>query len=198
MDKFLRVLREFIPEFAWRVDTLHLYNYLLPHIRVRVFLRGIRRSILEMVPDPLPPFGCRGLRAALGNFRNLVRATLTGQQQQNLKDYEQLITTMYNVAQVKLGDLVVVALDRAKNRTYKMQVQVNRCPTLTTSNVYLFIMSVTCVVRNLLAYMALLCPSPCKVWPSSGWGGGGKSGSSEQLDWKTNNSILRAICPPVG
>jgi len=149
MDNFVRVLREFIPEFVWQVDKLKLLDYMVPHMRVRVFLRGIRRSVLEQVPAVLPPFGSVSLRAVLGQFPNAVRSCFTTAQKQNIVDYELLILDMFNRQLAALGDVVVIALDRAKGKTYKQQIQVNRCPTLTTNNTYLFILSVTDVVRSL-------------------------------------------------
>ena len=40
MTKFVKVLRERLPEFMWSVDTLKLEQYKVPHSRIRVFLRG--------------------------------------------------------------------------------------------------------------------------------------------------------------
>jgi site-specific DNA-cytosine methylase len=38
MGLFVRTMEKFCPEFAWRVDTLHLKEYMWPQLRVRVFL----------------------------------------------------------------------------------------------------------------------------------------------------------------
>jgi len=149
MNKFVRVLQQFIPEFVWQVDKLKLSDYMVPHMRVSVFLRGIRRSVLEQVPPVLPPFGGVNLRAALGKFPNAVRSSFTKPQQRNMLDYERLVRNMFTKSLVVFGDVVVIALDRAKGKTYKQHVQVNRCPTLTRKNTYLFILSVTDVLCSL-------------------------------------------------
>ena len=68
VNHFLAVLRMFIPEFSWCVDKLVLSNYKLPHTRVRVFLRGIRRTVSDSVPKCLKPFGSLALRDVLGHY----------------------------------------------------------------------------------------------------------------------------------
>ena len=85
MTMFLRILREFVPEFTWRVDTLAATQYMCPQTRARVFLRGMRRIIASLVPPPLPPFGKRSLRSALGRLPNTPRCSFTGPQRKNLK-----------------------------------------------------------------------------------------------------------------
>ena len=50
--KYLRVLREQLPEFSWETCICKAVDYMLPQTRVRVFIRGIRRCISDKVPTP--------------------------------------------------------------------------------------------------------------------------------------------------
>ena len=148
MTQFLRVLHAFIPEFAFRVDTLDLRDYLCPQGRVRVFLRGLRRSILEAVPAPLKRFGTRTLRDVLGSFPNVLRSSLTLPQQDNLRVYEQMITTKVLGKCLELADVVVMHLDRNPHNEYGTTISRNISPTLTCKNNYLLIMSVSDVFHQ--------------------------------------------------
>ncbi len=64
-SKFLRVLQKWVPEFTFKIDVVHLTEYVCAQNRIRVFLRGVRRSIAESVPPVLPSFGKRDLRESL-------------------------------------------------------------------------------------------------------------------------------------
>ncbi len=149
MDMFLIILREFLPEFAWRVDTLRLTEYMIPHTRVRVFLRGVRRRVADTVPDPLPPFGSRPLREILGEFPCTPRSALTPPQQENLVAYERHIMRLAEEGKVKPEDIIVFPVDRAENRTFKQNMTINNCPTLTTTNQYLFVADVGSIISGL-------------------------------------------------
>ena len=84
MDMFVRVMETVCPEFAWRVDMLHLVHFYRPQSRVRVFLRGIRKVLAPAVPPPLKAFGRCELRDALARSRNTPRSVITGPQRTNL------------------------------------------------------------------------------------------------------------------
>ena len=78
----MKVLDLFLPEFSWRIDTLALSDYMRPQTRVRVFIRGLRRSVAESVPRCLPPFGKCTLRNVLVHaWPTHPRWRLTQQQQ---------------------------------------------------------------------------------------------------------------------
>ena len=62
MNKMVRILKKYIPEFDLRVDILHAEDYKCPQSRTRVFLRGIRKNVAAVVPNPLAPFGRRLLK----------------------------------------------------------------------------------------------------------------------------------------
>ena len=141
MSIFVSVLQKFMPEFAWSVDILKATDYLLPHTRVRVFLRGIRKEIAAVVPAVLPPFGSRTLEEALGDFPNCVRTDLSEPQQNNLKKFEMMIVDCLKEGKINRDDLVVVPVDRADNKTYDQNMTINAAPTLTCHNAYLFILS---------------------------------------------------------
>lgn len=148
MDKILRILRMFAPEFLWRVDVLCARDYLLPQTRKRVFLRGLRGTLATAVPAPLPPFGQRHIRDVLGKFPCTPRLSLTMPQQSNVVYYEQIVGTMFAEGKLQKTDIVVVSMDRSPGREYKTMVTINASPTLVTGNRYLFAISVQCVVEG--------------------------------------------------
>ena len=87
-EKVLHVLKREVPEFEWTVDTLDAQDYLLAQRRVRVFLRGTRKSIMSM-PPCLPPFGKLKLRDALNSeFPNVNENHLTPSMRANLQTYQ--------------------------------------------------------------------------------------------------------------
>jgi site-specific DNA-cytosine methylase len=88
MDKFVRVLSHFCPEFSFGVSKLRLVDYKSPQTRIRVFLRGFRKCFCPTLPPVLPPFGQADLHSALGNFPHTPRGTLSGPQQMNLRKME--------------------------------------------------------------------------------------------------------------
>ena len=148
MSKFLRVLSNYLPEFAWKVDILKATEYMLPQTRVRVFLRGIRKLISNTVPPCLPPFGHRDIRECLGDFPYTPRSAYTGPQQRNLKQFEQVICRRVREGTLEMDDVVFVSVDRSEDRIYKQIITVNAAPTLTTHNVYLVVLSVGDVVQS--------------------------------------------------
>ena len=147
MSKFLRVLRKHMPEMHWCVETLSATDYALPHTRVRVFLKGLRKVIGPM-PWCLRPFGKKHLREFLGAYPHTPRHYFASNQQRNIKDYEDTIRTMVEDGELNREDVVVIAADRAKDKVYKQQITINNCPTLTTKNVYLVVLSVTLSIWN--------------------------------------------------
>jgi hypothetical protein len=145
---FLRVVEACIPEFHWSVDVLHLTDYLQPHTRVRVFLRGCRKVFCTRVPPALKPFGSRTLRECLGAYPHTPRSHYSQNQQINLLVYEANIKDMVKDGTLSLDDVVIVAADRAEGLTYRQQMTVNVCPTLTCHNTYLTVLSVKDVVLD--------------------------------------------------
>ena len=120
-----------------------------PQTRVRVFIRGIRRCIAEVVPAPLQPFGQACLRDVLGHFPAADRTLLTQNVQLNLESYENHIKSMFALGEVYPTDLAVVCSDRAEGREYGQTICINIVPTLTTQNTRtLFVMSVGDVVEE--------------------------------------------------
>ena len=94
-DHWMKILSVFLPEFSWRIDTLALSDYMRPQSRVRVFIRGLRKSVAESVPPCLPPFGKCTLRSVLvQGWPNYLREHLTQQHQKNLVDYEAIIRNL--------------------------------------------------------------------------------------------------------
>ena len=148
---FLKVLRKYCPEFDWVVDKLELVNYLHPQTRVRVFIRGLRKVICQCVPPPLQSFGRRSLKEALGLSPYTPRNVLSVPQQQNLKDAEAEAKKLHAAGKVNLCDLIVVPVDRSwdEDIQYNASLSVNQCPTLTTHNVYLFVLEVGDVINNI-------------------------------------------------
>ena len=143
-DHWLKILSVFLPEFSWRIDTLALSDYMRPQTRVRVFIRGLRRSVAESVPPCLPPFGKCTLRNVLVHaWPTYPRWCLTQQHQKNVADYEAIIRNLYHAGKALLDDICVVALDR--DTPFYM---INQVPTLTCNNRYLFLISVADVINQ--------------------------------------------------
>ena len=145
----MKVLDLFLPEFSWRIDTLALSDYMRPQTRVRVFIRGLRRSVAESVPPCLPPFGKCTLRSVLvQGWPSCPRDHLTRQHQENLVDYEEIIRNLYQAGKALPGDICVIALDRAKGKVFRQNYRINQVPTLTCHNRYLFLISVADVINQ--------------------------------------------------
>ena len=148
---FLRALRKFCPQFSWRVDRLELVNYLLPQTRVRIFIRGMRTVIAPSVPDPLPAWGRMDLRSFLAaKMPHTPRTSFSKPQQQNIQDSEAMVQTLVKQGLLSMDDLVLTAADRSHSEEiiYESKLTRNVCPTLTTHNTYLLIMSVKDIVNN--------------------------------------------------
>eukprot|EP00973_Karenia_brevis_P082759 11471178-Karenia_brevis.AAC.1 len=142
MSRFMYALNTHIPEFAWSHSTLDTTQYALPHTRVRVFLRGIRKSLANVVPAHLPPFGNTPLRMILGKFPHTPRTDFTESQQVNLLGYEASIRELVRAGTIQRNSVVVVPADRANDKTYSQSIVVDASPTLTCHNCYLVVMSV--------------------------------------------------------
>ena len=71
------LLETLAPEFAWRWDKLIASDYGLPQTRQRIFIRGLRKTILGQVPAPMPAFETPKLSSLLGNFPNVSRDAMT-------------------------------------------------------------------------------------------------------------------------
>ena len=143
-DHWMKILAVFLPEFSWRIDTLALSDYMRPQTRVRVFIRGLRRSVAESVPPCLLPFGKCTLRNVLVHaWPTYPRWCLTQQHQKNLVDYEAIIRNLYHAGKALLDDICVVALDR--DTPFYM---INEVPALTIKNRYLFLISVADVINQ--------------------------------------------------
>ena len=148
MDKFVRILRTWIPQFVWSVDTLCLESYRLCQSRTRVFLRGVRKILAESVPPPLKPWGYGNFRDSLGGFPNAELSELTRPQQRNLKAYERKIKEMVRAGKLSMEDIVTVALDRSQDGVFQQGIYRNKAPTFTCRNRYMFLISVKDVVGN--------------------------------------------------
>ena len=148
MEHSLTVLRHFCPEFTFSFNKLKLRVHPGCQSRVRVFLRGMRKKFASEVPAPLAPFGERSIRDLLGRFPCTPRTVWTKTQQRNLLKIESRIRYRVRERTLKLSDVVVCSPDRAFTRTCPQSLSVNHLPTLTTSNQYLFVISVgDCVKR---------------------------------------------------
>ena len=147
-EKYVRALRLHCPSFAWTIDRLELANYLTPHSRVRIFIRGLRKIIAAIVPPPLPGWGRRHLREALAaNMPHTPRSAWTAQQQKNILDSEELVISEVQKGKLEMDDVVVVPADRSHDfeLVYESKFSCNVCPTLTTHNNSLIVMSVPTV-----------------------------------------------------
>ena len=145
MDVVLEGLRKAVPQFDWQVAVLRAQDFRLPQKRTRVFLRGLRRCFGE-VPAPLPPMGEMPLEAFLKpNLPPVNRASVTACIRHNLKDAERELLKKWDSGELSAKDIVCFPADRASGKTYARVYQKNMVPTLTTSGMYLFLVSVGCL-----------------------------------------------------
>ena len=148
-DHWMKILALFLPEFSWRVDTLALSDYMRPQSRVRVFIRGLRRSVAESVPRCLPPFGkCTFRNVLVHAWPTYPRWCLTQQHQKNLVNYEAIIRNLYVAGKIlpddpRYDDICVVELNH--DSPFYM---INQVPALTINNRYLFLISVADVINQ--------------------------------------------------
>ena len=144
MARALGLLREECTEFAWAVHKLKATDYGLPQNRTRVFLIGVRKAVFgDCAPPPLLPWDRTWeLRDFLSHgAQNTIRTSLTSNMQRNLKAHERKLKVMLRQGGLKVSDVVTVALDRAYGKVYKPRLFINKVPTLTTNNCYIFLLS---------------------------------------------------------
>ena len=145
MDAVLEALRMAVPQFDWQVAVLRAQDFRLPQKRTRVFLRGLRRCFGE-VPAPLAPMGELPLEAFLKpNLPPVNRASVTACIRRNLKDAERELLQKWDSGELSAKDIICFPADRAGGKTYARVYQKNMVPTLTTSGMYLFLVSVGCL-----------------------------------------------------
>ena len=148
IEQFLRILRTAAPEFHWSHSVLEAVQYQLPQTRVRVFLCGIRKAIVDSIPPPLDGFGKRPLRLALGVFPPMVRENLTDAQQTNLMKAEETIGDMLAAGKLQEHDLIVFSVDRGAGDSFQQHLAINVAPTMTTHNQYLMVIEAGDVLHN--------------------------------------------------
>ena len=153
MDVFLAILRREAPEFHWQVDTLQAREYQLPQARVRVFLRGVRKSLCPTMPQVLPPLGRCDLKKILAKLPNTARTDLTVQQRQNLTYYEKMIKKDHRDGWLEGSDIVAFNVDRSPQRVFAANYTANMFPTITCHTIYLFVASVDDVVDDVPDHM---------------------------------------------
>lgn len=143
MDKILTWLRKEASEFDWQVVVLKAQDYRLAQQRTRVFLRGLRTCCGSgQVPAPLEQFGPKTLVEFLNpNLPSVNWGELTNIMSQNLKDAKAALKNMIKTGEVGNDDIVIFPLDRAEGKVYVRRFSKNCCPTLTTTNKYLFVAS---------------------------------------------------------
>ena len=143
MEEILIWLRQEASEFDWQVVVLKAQDYRLAQQRTRVFLRGMRTSCgCGEVPAPLEPFGPKTLMEFLNPHVPSVNwCQLTNIMTQNLKDAKATLINMLKNGDVGEEDIVIFPLDRAEGKVYVRRFSTNCCPTLTTTNKYLFVAS---------------------------------------------------------
>ena len=150
MTKLVAILQEEIPEFVWDVQVLKAKDFLLAQDRTRVFLRGLRLEICDgAIPPPLQPLGTRSLKDFLAQgVAPVDRSKLTACMKQNLKDAQSQLQKLLVEGSLSKDDIVCFPLDRADGKIYKRQICIDRVPTLTTSNSYLFISDLKLEARD--------------------------------------------------
>ena len=130
------------PEFSWSITVANTEDYQVPHHRVRAYLRGLRRTV-GALPPPLPAFGRKKLIDFLDlRLPNARRCDLGNTRRKNLRRLELQVACALASGKILPGQLAVVAIDRAQGKVYKVTIFLDRAPTLTTRNWFLFVFSV--------------------------------------------------------
>ena len=135
-------LAKHMPHFVFDIITLQLSDYSIPHIRERVLLRGLNKSIANYIAPPLKPFG-------KGDLRNFLRRDLPASDRnelnqnklQNLRDHEFKVKCMLKSKTLQDGDIAVFSIDRADEKAWKQRICVGAVPTLTCHNTWLWVCS---------------------------------------------------------
>ena len=141
-EKLLFALRQCIPQFHWRLCTLHVQQYETAQMRTRVFLRGLHKMFTAIgTPDPLPPFGCNTLRDFLAwDLPQTPVASLSDCMNNNLRWYQEQIARALDAGRVAPSDVIACVLDRASGKAHRPTWYAKVVPTLTTSNQYVILL----------------------------------------------------------
>ena len=147
IDVCIEALRDKCPGFHWDYITLGLVSYGVPHIRDRVFLRGMDKEFASAIPSPVPPPNSLpklDLRAWLDpSLPHTDRSSLHPTKRQNLRDVERMVKVMLKTGNEELQyfPLIVASIDRATDKEGPLHIVVNKVPTLSVTNEWLFVMS---------------------------------------------------------
>lgn len=143
MLRVIGALRSEVPEFLWDVHRVNTEDYMVPHHRERVYLRGLRRSWCGVaLPKPLQPFGRVHLDCFIDfSIPNIRRASLSKNLRRNMIVHELRVRCMISRGALEVGRLACFSVDRAAGKTFALNIYVDRVPTLTTKNNFLFLIS---------------------------------------------------------
>ena len=146
-DVVLRSLRESASEFIWDHVVLKLQDYNYPQERLRVFIRGMHKALCEWIPPPSPsPPGIKRRLAQVlhPSLPHVPLKDMPASKRKNLRDLEYRLKVMMRTEPHKFEDdsVVVVSLDRRQESAWGQRITIDMAPTLTTSNVWLFVLSV--------------------------------------------------------
>jgi site-specific DNA-cytosine methylase len=151
IDVVLETLRKEVPAFVWDIVTLRLENYGIPHIRERVFVRGMRKTFGTVLPPPLPPLPRKPeLREFLDmSLPHTPRSSLPYAKRQNLRDIEREVKVMLKTSNLLDGfPLVVTSIDRSIDKIFPQRICINLVPTLSTTNEWLHVQSTHDMEKN--------------------------------------------------
>lgn len=145
-EAVLEALREALPD--WFIDVVSLnLNTILPHDRHRIFFRGCRKMYcVEGLPPPLPA-PARRLRLKdilTPELPNICRMDLPMGKRRNLLNYERQIRVIRSTQSDLFDDdtICCFSVDRALDKKWNSAIKIDTVPTLTTTNVFLFLVSV--------------------------------------------------------
>jgi site-specific DNA-cytosine methylase len=143
----LRSLREAASEFIWDHVVLKLQDYNYPQERLRVFIRGMHKALCEQIPPPFPP--PPGIKRRLAqvlhpSLPHVPLKDMPTSKRKNLRDLEYRLKVMMRMEPHKFehDSVVVVSLDRSQESVWGQRITIDMAPTLTTYNVWLFVLSV--------------------------------------------------------
>lgn len=145
LPRALKTLRAAVPTWIFDFVTLSLQDYKLPQSRTRVFLRGMPRALVtDMIPPPLDGnlLEPKTLQDCLiQGLPCTKRDSLISNRKKNLKNFEFQLRVARKKNELGATSIAVCSIDRSSEATWQSSIQYDRIPTLTTSNVFLFMIS---------------------------------------------------------
>jgi len=170
LDMALERLRRKLPEFEIKVWNLNSKDYTLAQHRDRIYIFGVRQSVLHKVghrdipesPAPVMP-RCRLSWFLTEGLPNTPLTSLTRKQRQNLKDYQKLSKRLISDRGMQ-GKFMTCDLSRRPTAAFGPKFRVDDLvDTLLTSNRQIFLMSLGEGLRSPTVHRWLKSEERCRL-----------------------------------